>query len=594
MGKHVKTFGYGSIIFVLLLIVISCSMLKRKKPKHPNVVIVLTDDQGYGDLGINGNPYIKTPVIDELARESIILDRFMVCAVCAPTRASLLTGRYHLATGTNWVSRRKEVMNSGEITFAELFKDAGYSTGCFGKWHNGAQFPHNAVGQGFEKFFGFAGGHWNNYFNTELENEKAEKVTTEGYITDVLTDHAIDFINDNKENPFLCYVPYNTPHGPFQVPEKYSKRFEELGLNKREAAILGMCENIDENVGRLMESLKENNLWENTIFIYLTDNGPNGHRYNAGMKGIKATVHEGGLRVPCYLHIPWMETITVEKLTAHIDILPTLAALCNIDIPAGIDIHGRNIELLLEGKTGKWTDRIIYTHNQPWVFEESPAGGVRTEQYRLVFSRENDTSLYDMLKDPFQMTDIKNEHPDVLSELSGLYHDWFMKMTGDGSEPLAEPIEVGHSPAPLVTLPAPDGDIKGGVRYTGKGWANEWAKNFTDDEGCVVWDVKIIKDADYCFLIKYSCPVEDAGFNVIIEANDNKITAALEKLNVSGTADTTAFEERSRFRKNQWQELRIDTMFLTAGNYDIRFRVDNTINPQNRFYMKEVIIKEIE
>ena len=271
-----------------------------KTLQSPNVIVILSDDQGWGDLSIHGNPYLETPHIDQLAHNGLQHTNFYVNPLCAPTRASLLTGRYNLRTGTRWVSSGLENMRPEEFTLAELFKSANYATGCFGKWHNGAHYPFHPNQQGFDEFIGFCAGHWNNYFNTTLEHN-GEEYSTEGYITDVLTDEAITFIEKNQQQPFFCYLPYNVPHGPFQVGDTYyDKYYAMLDTMQHEqerqklAAVYGMCENLDDNVGRIVSTLDSLSLLENTIIIYLTDNGPNGSRYNGGMRGTKGSTHEGG------------------------------------------------------------------------------------------------------------------------------------------------------------------------------------------------------------------------------------------------------------------------------------------------------------
>ena len=247
--------------YYLLLILFSCASPQEETTEEkssPNVLLILTDDQGWGDLGVHGNPIIQTPVLDDFARKGVEVKNFYVSPLCAPTRASLLTGRYHLRTGTRWVSDGLENMNPEEVTLAEMFKSAGYATGCFGKWHNGAHFPFHPNQQGFDEFIGFCAGHWNNYFNTTLQHN-GEPFPTEGYITDVLTDEAIKFIEQSGDEPFFCYVPYNVPHGPFQVPDQYFDKYynqldtmqDETERNKL-AAVYGMCENMDANIGRLL------------------------------------------------------------------------------------------------------------------------------------------------------------------------------------------------------------------------------------------------------------------------------------------------------------------------------------------------------
>jgi arylsulfatase A-like enzyme len=227
--------------------------------KPPNIVIILADDQGWGDLSVNGNTNLSTPHIDSLARDGAIFDRFYVCAVCSPTRAEFLTGRYHTRGGVRGVSTGAERLNLDEKTIGDTFKAAGYATGAFGKWHNGSQFPYHPNARGFDEYYGFTSGHWGLYFNPELDHN-GTLVRGKGYITDDLTNHAIDFIAKNKDRPFFCYLPLNTPHSPLEVPDSYYDRFAHMNPEMRARdpkledvpftrAVLAMCEAIDFNVG---------------------------------------------------------------------------------------------------------------------------------------------------------------------------------------------------------------------------------------------------------------------------------------------------------------------------------------------------------
>ncbi|MBM4092444.1 MAG: hypothetical protein FJ276_23920, partial [Planctomycetes bacterium] len=240
--------------------------------QKPNILLIITDDQGYGDFSIHGNPHLQTPHIDRLATSGVQFDRFFVNSFCAPTRAALLTGRWPLRTGCHGVTHNREAMRSSEVTLAEALRGAGYRSACIGKWHNGEQYPFTPQGQGFAEFFGFNNGHWNNYFDAVLLRG-AQHEATKGYITDVLTDEAMKFITTNKTSPAFCYLSYNAPHSPYQVPDRYFDKFRAREFDDRLAAFYGMCENIDDNVGRLLAHLDAERLAENTIVLFLTDNG---------------------------------------------------------------------------------------------------------------------------------------------------------------------------------------------------------------------------------------------------------------------------------------------------------------------------------
>ncbi len=341
------------ILFHLLLLSLCTAVFPGVVYAQPrNIVLIMADDMGWGDIAINGNTAgISTPNLEKIARSGARFEHFMVSPLCAPTRASLLTGRYHLRTGVANVTGGLETMRTEEVTMAEVFKKAGYATGLFGKWHNGAHYPQDPNGQGFDEFFGFCGGHWTNYFNTRLQHNHT-MVETRGYITDVLTDAALDFIEKNKAHPFLCYIPYNAPHGPFQVDDKYFNKFKSKGVNDMDAAIYGMVENVDENIGRVLQKLEALKLTGNTIVVFLTDNGPNSARYNGNMKGKKGAVDEGGVRVPLFIRWPAKikgETV-VNQLAAHIDLLPTLVELSGITPTRSLPWDGKSLVPLLQGK----------------------------------------------------------------------------------------------------------------------------------------------------------------------------------------------------------------------------------------------------
>ncbi|MEE3220552.1 MAG: sulfatase-like hydrolase/transferase, partial [Planctomycetota bacterium] len=263
--------------------------------RRPNVIVILTDDQGWGDLSLNGNKNLNTPNIDSLAREGARFERFFVCPVCSPTRAEFLTGRYHPRCGVYSTSAGGERMNLDEMTIADTFKAAGYATGAFGKWHNGMQFPYHPNGRGFDEFYGFCSGHWGNYFGPPLDHN-GKIVRGEGFVIDDFTNRAIKFIEQHKGRPFFSYLPYNTPHSPMQVPDRWWNKFQGKRLPMRHRdpgredvvhsrAALAMCENVDWNVGRILKKLDELQIADNTIVVFFCDNGPNGSWWNGGMKG---------------------------------------------------------------------------------------------------------------------------------------------------------------------------------------------------------------------------------------------------------------------------------------------------------------------
>ncbi len=484
----------------------------RMGEEQLNVLLIITDDQGWGDLSFHGNEFIETPHIDVLAKQSVAFDRFYVSPVCAPTRASLLTGRYHIATGTTWVTHRMEVMREEEVTIAELLKPHGYVSGLFGKWHQGKQFPHDPIGQGFDEFFGFSEGHLNNYFDTKLTHN-FEEVRTSGYLPDVLTDKTIDFME--KEDSFFAMLSLNTPHSPFQVPDHYFDKYTAKGLDDKDACVYGMIENIDDNIGRLMAYLEESGKIENTIVIFMTDNGPNGVRFNGGMKGKKADLDEGGVRVPFFMKIPGYEPNLIKPLAGHIDILPTLADFLGIEMPHNLDIHGKSLKPLIEGEKN-WEDRYFFTHHVHLQFDTLP-GAIRNQEYLLTLKNQG-KELYHLFKDPLQKENIIQNELNLATEMENKYMSWLEAMTVGGVEPPL--IQIGHPGIQRVELPAPEGKRFGGVAYQGEmGWANDWFVGFRSNADKVSWELLVVEEAEYEILVELTnAKPFDLQFSVNAEA----------------------------------------------------------------------------
>ncbi len=401
--KHV------SLIIWLLLLGATIASAK------PNVVVILTDDQGWGDLSVSGNSNLSTPNIDQLAADGASFERFFVCPVCSPTRAEFLTGRYHPRGGVYSTSAGGERLDLDEKTIADAFRAAGYATGAWGKWHNGMQYPYHPNGRGFEEFYGFCSGHWGDYFSPMLEHNGAI-VRGNGFVIDDFTERAIKFIDEQHREgrPFFAYLPYNTPHSPMQVPDRWWQKFEDADLKlrsrerKREdiqhtRAALAMCENIDWNVGRVLDKLDALGIADDTIVVYFSDNGPNGWRWNGGMRGRKGSTDEGGVRSP--LFVRWKGKIEagreVEEIAGAIDLFPTLADLAGVDVEWANPTDGVSLKPLLVGvQAGSWPGRRLFSH---WGGRVS----VRTQRFRL----DDKGRLYDMYEDPGQARDVAADHP---------------------------------------------------------------------------------------------------------------------------------------------------------------------------------------
>jgi arylsulfatase A-like enzyme len=549
---------------------------------RPNVVMIVTDDQGYGDFSLHGNPTLKTPSIDALGRQSVRFDRFFVNSFCSPTRAALLTGRYSLRCCVWGVTHNKETMRSEEVTLAEMLRAAGYQTGCFGKWHNGEQFPYTPPGQGFTEFFGFHNGHWNNYFDTSLLRG-AKFEPTKGYITDVLTDEAIAFIQKHCERPFFCYLAYNAPHSPFQTPDKQFDEYKALGLDDTLAAFYAMCAVVDDNTGRVLAELDRLKLADNTIVVFMTDNGGTAgvKHFNAGMRGGKTSVHEGGTRVPLFVRWPagLTEERIVPQIAAHIDVTPTLLDLCGVPPPEGVKLDGRSLRPLLTGSGDKWPERTLFTHNPINETNRYP-GAVRTQQYRLVRElssgaqggskakgdrQATEWQLYDMLADPGETKDLAAQKPENVADLARQYESWFDDVSSAGLR--RYPIQIGHPEENPVTLHAPQAYFDGSLKfYAGPGYAHDWLTGWSDGSSKVWFDLDIVRQGTYEVTLRFTCPVADAGSRVKVSIGETAHEVAVPTFEPRNLPLPHRDDEgHARYVNRNWGELPVGKFMLGNG-----------------------------
>src|ERR1051325_6638381 len=496
---------------LIILVAAALIAFAASAAQRPNIVILLADDSGWGDYSLTGNTNIKTPNIDALGRRGAVLDRFYVCPLCAPTRAEFLTGRYH----SRGVATGLELLNLDEKPIADTFKAAGYATGAFGKWHNGSQWPYHPNARGFDEYYGFTSGHWGESSAPPLEHN-GQFVRGKGYIADDLTDHALSFIEQNKSRPFFCYVPFNTPHSPFCVPDEYWNRFKDapIALRGQDGAdedlpvtrcALAMCENLDWNVGRMLRRLDELKLADNTIVIYFSDNGPNSWRWNGGMKGRKGSTDEGGVRVPFLIRWPGKikPGTSVREIAGVIDLLPTLASMAGVPLISSKSLDGKDLSPLLYGTARDWPDRTIFSHNSGPV-------STRTQRYRL----DKDGALFDMVADPGQKKDIAGEKPDVATKLKDAVANWRKEVFGTPT-PLAKaeakgkgkgkagkaeakssddrPYPVGYAEFSMTPLPARDGVPHGGVQRSAGAPNCSYFVNWKSTDDSMTWDIAVNK-----------------------------------------------------------------------------------------------------
>ena len=512
----------------LLLACLLLLVCRLTAATSPNVVVLLADDAGWGDYSFNGNRQVATPNIDSLAKAGAHFDRFFVQPVCSPTRSEFLTGRYHRRLGVYGVSTGQERMNLDEKTFADSFKAAGYVTGIFGKWHNGSQWPYHPLARGFDTFWGYTSGHWGEYFDAPLEHNGVMK-PSKGYIVDVLTEKALQFIDRNKAKPFLCYVPFTTPHSPFSVPPQDWARCKDKTItqgatnpkDEEPAAtrcVWAMLENQDRNVGRILAKLKELNLENDTIVVYFSDNGPNTARWTGGMKGKKGTTDEGGVRSP--LFIRWPGRIAagtqVKPIAGAIDLSPTLHALAGVPRVGDKRVDGRDLSpLLSKGTDADWAPRHLF---QTWGSNIS----VRTETHRL----DNAGNLFDMIADPGQTTPIQKQQPELAKELVAEVAAWRKELgiaipaggkgkgkgaNGPGNAVDPRPLSIGYREFPITMLPARDGEPRGEMQRSGKAPNSSYFVNWKKPTDVAVWNIEVVNAGTYVVTLDYTCPQADVG-----------------------------------------------------------------------------------
>ncbi|MCK0157303.1 arylsulfatase [Cellulophaga sp. F20128] len=442
----------------------------------PNVIVIMTDDQGYGDLSSHGNPILKTPNLDRLYSESIRLTNFHVSPFCTPTRAALMTGRYPGRTGAYRTSSGRTLLHTDEQTIANVFSQNGYKTAMVGKWHLGDNAPHRPQDRGFEEVvwhrcggIGQASDYYGNDYFDDTYDRNGTYEKFEGYCTDVWFNETKRFITENKEKPFFLYLATNAPHGPYLVDSKWSDPYQEKATWKNGPQFYGMIANFDHNVGLLREELESQGLAENTILIFMTDNGTaaggafNGldsepkQGFNAGMRGKKSSVYEGGHRVPFFIHWP-QGNLTggrdVAALTAHIDVLPTLADLCNITVPETHHPDGLSFKNSLKNPEATATrDHLIvqfqggaYFKAQPTAWDDSC---ILKGDWRLINGKE----LYNIKTDLAQTTDVSAENPKIVAELRTLYPP-FWKSVSPRMTPVS--IDIGNPTEKKVVLSSQD------------------------------------------------------------------------------------------------------------------------------------------
>ncbi len=493
---------------------------------RPNVILIMTDDQGWWDLSCHGNPVLKTPVMDSIAAEGVEFTRFYASPVCTPTRASLMTGRYYQRTGAIDTYMGRDTLNGDEVTLGQVFQSAGYRTGLIGKWHLGRYMRYHPNQRGFDTFFGFwQYGFINRYDDSDELWSNAKPVISVGYVTDVLTDAAIEFVKASRDRPFFLYVPYNAPHGPYLAPDELIKRYLDAGLPLRDARIDAMIASLDANIGRLLDTVDRQGLRDNTIVIFMTDNGGVSSHYKAGLRGGKATVYEGGVRVPFFVRWPGKVPAgaKVDVPAQHIDIFPTLCELIGAELPAGRKIDGKSIKTLIETGSGPAPHKYLYHQWNRVRPDPDQNWAVQDGRYKLAKGE-----LFDLESDPGEKTDIAAQHPGKVRELREVFEAWFADVTA-GQDYGRVPIEVGRADENPVEIDLTWGEPVGKkVKPTYRHYNRDTIEDWSDKDDAVRWKIDVVEPGDYEVVVSYGCRPGDEGATFAVTVGESSVECRVE------------------------------------------------------------------
>jgi arylsulfatase A-like enzyme len=584
-----------AILSVILFVGLNPAIAKQK----PNVIIVITDDQGTGDLACMGNPYIKTPNIDKFYADAVRFTNYHVSTTCAPTRSALMTGRhtnrlncYHTITG-------RSILFEDEVTLPQVFAQNGYTNGMFGKWHLGDNYPYRPEDRGFHEVVRHGGGgvgqgpdYWgNDYFDdTFWHNGEMQKYN--GYCTDVFFTEAMNFIEKNKNNPFFCYIATNAPHAPLNLPEKYYNQYKDNKKIPDEIQrFYGMITNIDDNFKLLEKKLDALGLTDNTILIFTTDNGTAGGTkvFDAGLKGGKGSVTEGGHRVPLFIRWPNGKLTggkDINKLVAHYDLLPTFVDLLGFDFNPVKPLDGKSIKPLMYEANPSWANRMLYMDTQRLQnLIKYKSYVVMDDNWRLI----NGDELYDLRTDRSQKQNIIDQHPEVAARLAQGYETWWKSIMAEGPNERYGYIQVGSSKENPSRISAHD-------LHTGKhggSWHQSGAAKAVQASG--IWKIEFVEDGEYTISLRRFPRESGLGINVVFPAAEETIEknspmpasvkndfdmAYLYVANVEGNVKIKPGQEEVTFKGK-----------IPAGKYDMEAQLidkEGRVHPAYYIYIEKL------
>ncbi len=495
-------------------------------PDRPNIILIVTDDQGWWDLGCHGNPVIQTPAMDRLASEGVEFTRFYASPVCTPTRASLMTGRYYQRTGAVDTYRGLDVMDHRETTLPQLLRQSGYRTGLVGKWHLGRYMRYHPNNRGFDHFFGFwQYGFINRYDDSDELFLGRVPVVTTGYVTDVLTDEAIAFIQRSRgpdAPPFFLEVTYNAPHSPYLVPDKYIEPYLAKGVPLGQARIYGMVTCIDDNITRILDVLAKSGLDERTIVLFMSDNGGVSSYYKAGLRGQKGSVYEGGVRVPLFIRWPgqFKPGTKISAIGAHMDLLPTLCEIAGAPVPKDLKLDG--VSLLPRIRDGAPSPHKYLFHqwnrSGPRPYQSWAAQGQR---YKLA-----NGELFDLDNDPGEKTDIAGTHPELVREMKDAYDAWYKDVTA-GRTYDRVPIEIGRDDENPVEIDIAWSDPIGEPAYKYRHYNRDSIEGMRQAGDGIRWKVDVVQPGRYEVTLVYGCDPGEEGSSFELALGTARLEASV-------------------------------------------------------------------
>ncbi len=574
---------------VQLLAVLICSLAvaaAQAAPQDalppPNIVVIVTDDQGWWDLGSHGNEDIDTPSLDRLASESVELTRFYVQPVCAPTRAGLMTGRHYLRTGLYNTRFGGDTLSPDETTIAEELRRAGYRTGLFGKWHLGEYRVFHPDQRGFEEAVYFTAGHVERYWEPDALLNRGRPVHVRGHITDVLTEAAASFVRSRDERPFFLMLAYNVPHSPLLVADSLHEKYIQRGISSRDARIYGLVEQCDAAIGRLLAEIDSEGLREETVVLFLSDNGGVSRHFRSGLRGGKGSVYEGGVRSPFYARWPgrFEAGRKVTERGSHLDLFPTLLELAGREAPAGVGLDGLSLLPLLSGQADSLPDRRLFHIWDRFAPKLGSRWAVSGSRYKLVGSE-----LYDLLTDPSEQQDLAGDRPELARSMRKEFVDWLADVT-EGQEfapaavpvghPLEDPVDLYPSwaihqgrhasttqpyhrpptpPAPLGSKPVEEATV-----YTFGAYYWDTISGWREPGESARWKIDVVEAGRYEITLVYGCDLDDAGGKFEVNAGRETLEGS-----VSATTGRSFYEPRL-----------VGSVSLPSGPSELRIRVVST------------------